>query len=290
MLSDRASRTAEGVAARRAVHQLLDTPAVFTDPLAIRLLHPKIAASLRERLRTRERSSVARYLRAFLAARSRLAEDHVDAAVQRGVSQYVILGAGFDTFAYRNPHSNLHVYDVDHPATQVVKRRRLAAVQIAIPASVSYVSADLGEVPLAEALASSTFDSSRPAVFAWLGVVPYLELASIKAVLAYVATLPVGTEIIFDYGVPPRSLNFVARFFYRRIAKRVEAAGEPWKSFFTPQEMCDVLRECDFSIIHDFGAKEINARYFTNRSDRLRVGSAGRIVTAVVGTFASPTA
>jgi methyltransferase (TIGR00027 family) len=206
------------------------------------------------------------------------------------VSQYVLLGAGFNTFAYRNPHSSLHVYEVDHPATQVVKRRRLNSAQIVIPASVSYVSVDLGEVPLAEALASSTFDSSRPAVFAWLGVVPYLELASIKAVLLYVASLPAGTEIIGDYGVPPRSLNFVARFFYRRVAKRVEAAGEPWKSFFTPQQMRDVLRECEFSVIHDLGAKEINARYFSDRSDRLRVGSAGRIGIAVVGTTAEPTA
>jgi methyltransferase (TIGR00027 family) len=290
MLADRASRTAEGVAARRAAHQILDTPAVFNDPLAIQVLHPQIAAGLRDRLRRHERSGVARYLRAFLAARSRLAEDRVGGAVLRGVSQYVLLGAGFDTFAYRNPHSSLHVYELDHPATQVVKRRRLTSAQIAIPGSVSYVSVDLGEVPLAEALASSTFDSSRPAVFAWLGVVPYLEMASIKAVLSYVASLPAGSEIVFDYGVPPRSLNFVARFFYRRVAKRVEAVGEPWKSFFTPQEMRDVLRECGFSIIQDFGAKEINVRYFSGRSDRLRVGSAGRIVIAVAGTTAEPTA
>jgi len=122
------------------------------------------------------------------------------------------------------------------------------------------------------------------------GVVPYLEVASIKAVLAYVAALPEGTEIIFDYGVPPRSLNFVARFFYRRMAKRVESAGEPWRTFFTAQEMREILRECGFSIVDDLGAFEINARYFAGRSDRLRVGSAGRIVTAIVGAPSALTA
>jgi len=241
------------------------------------------------RLRTHERSVVARYLRAFLATRSRIAEDHIESAVLRGVSQYGLLGAGFDTFAYRNPHSALHVYEVDHPATQAAKHCRLAAAQIAIPAK-SYVSVDLATVPLAKALAASTFDSSRPAVFAWLGVVPYLEVASIKAVLAYVAALPEGTEIIFDYGVPPRSLNFVARFLYRRMAKRVEAAGEPWRSFFTPQEMREVLRECGFSVIQDLGAFEINARYFADRLDRLRVGAVGRIVTAIVAAHSTSTA
>jgi methyltransferase (TIGR00027 family) len=270
------------VAGRRAAHQVLDVPVVFRDPLAIRVLHPKIAEAFQVRLRTSERSIGARYLRAFLAARSRVAEDRLGAAVEREVSQYVVLGAGLDTFAYRNPYPSLHVYEVDHPATQVVKRRRLAAAQIAIPATVSYVSADLGEVTLPQALASSSFDPSRPAVIAWLGVVPYLELASIRAVLSHVASLPAGTEIIFDYGVPPRSLNFVARFFYRRVAKRVEAAGEPWKTFFTPQDMAGLLRECGFRHFDDLGADEINARYFANRSDRLRVGDVGRIVVAIV--------
>ena len=204
--------------------------------------------------------------------------------------QYVLIGAGFDTFAYRNPHSNLQVYEVDHPATQFVKRRRLASAQIAIPANVSYVSADLAEVTLAEALASSGFDSTRPAVFAWLGVVPYLELAAIEAVLSYVASLPAETEIIFDYGLPPASFNFIERFFYRRIAKRVEPAGEPWKTFFTPQEIGGVLLESGFRVVHDLGADEINARYFGDRPDRLRVGKVGHLVTAVVEASAGRTA
>lgn len=233
-------------------------------------------------MRRHERSFVGRYLRAFLVARSRIAEDLLGAAVERGVSQYVLLGAGFDTFAYRNPHLDLQVYELDHPATQSVKRRRLEYAQIAIPANVSYIRADLGEVTLAQALASSRFDASRPAVFAWLGVVPYLELPAIQAVLSYIGSLPARTELVFDYGVPPASLNFVARFFYRRIAKRVEEAGEPWKTFFTPRGIDGLLRECGFEIVQDLGADEINARYFANRSDRLRVADVGHIVTAAV--------
>lgn len=290
MRSDSASRTAERVAARRAIHQIIDAPIVFHDPLAVRILHPKIAAGLRDRIRRHERSILARSLRAFLVARSRIAEDQLGAAVERGVSQYVLLGAGLDTFAYRNAHPNLHVYELDHPATQSVKRRRLEYAGIAIPANVSYISADLGEVTLAEALASGGFDTSRPAVFAWLGVVPYLELPAIQAVLSYVASLPAGTELIFDYGVPPASLNFIARFFYRRIAKRVEEVGEPWKTYFTPRGIDEVLRECGFDVVHDLGADEINARYFANRADRLRVADVGHVVTAGIRANGSHTA
>jgi methyltransferase (TIGR00027 family) len=280
MEAGRSSRTAERVASRRAAHQLLDVPLVFEDPIAIHMLPPDVAAHVRERPRDFDRSPLARYLRALLAVRSRFAEDRLAEAVARGVTQYVIVGAGFDTFAYRNPYPALRVFELDHPATQAVKRRRVAEAKLEVGENVTYVAADLAEVPLRDALVRGGFDESQPAVFAWLGVVPYLERPAIEAVLRYVASLPRRTEIVFDYGVPPKSLPLIVRIFYWRVARRVAAAGEPWKSYFTGDEMQTLLRTAGFDTIEDLGADEINARYFAGRRDGLKVGNAGRTARA----------
>jgi methyltransferase (TIGR00027 family) len=279
---NQASRTAERVAERRAVHQLLDHPIVFRDPLAFEVLQPEVASRIRAAPRDYDRSPIATPLRAFLAVRSRFAEDSLRTAIERGVSQYVIIGAGFDTFAYRNPYPDIRVFEIDHPATQAEKKQRLAAARIELPANVSLIPADLSVRSLDEALASAAFESQKAAVFAWLGVIPYLELAAIETTFRYVASRPAGTEIIFDYGIPRRSLNFIGRLVFDRMANRVAAIGEPWKTFFTPEDLHRLLTDVGFSAVEDLGANEINARYFAGRSDRLRVGEAGRIARAVV--------
>lgn len=276
------SHTAERVAARRAVHQLLDAPLVFSDPLSLRILKPEVAEGIRRDPKELDRSPVSRYLRAFLVVRSRIAEDEVAAAVARGVSQYVIVGAGYDTFAYRNPFPELRVFEVDHPSTQREKRQRLAEGGIHVPPNAALVAADLSVTSLDDALASSAFDRNSPAVFSWLGVVPYLELPAIEATLASVARYPVATTIVFDYGVSTDALNFAERFVVNRMAKRVAAAGEPWKTFFVPDEMAVLLRRIGFRSHVDWGSEEINARYFAGREDGLRIGRGGRIVKASV--------
>jgi methyltransferase (TIGR00027 family) len=270
------------VAARRAVHQLLDAPLVFSDPLALRILEPEVAARVRDDPKHLDTSPVSGYLRAFLVVRSRISEEEVAAAVARGVTQYVIVGAGYDTFAYRNPFPQLHVFEVDHPSTQRGKRQRLAEGGIPVPPTATFIGADLAITSLEEALASSSFDRNSPAVVCWLGVVPYLELPAIEATLACVARMPAGTTIVFDYGVSTDALNFAERFVVRRMAKRVARAGEPWKTFFLPDEMSALLRRFGFASHVDWGAEEINARYFAGRIDGLRVGRGGRIVKAFV--------
>ncbi|HEY2092356.1 MAG TPA: class I SAM-dependent methyltransferase [Thermoanaerobaculia bacterium] len=276
------SRTAERVAARRAAHQLLDAPLVFSDPLALRILAPEVADRIREDPKYLDRSPVSKYLRAFLVVRSRIAEEEVAAAVARGVRQYAIVGAGYDTFAYRNPFPDLRVFEVDHPSTQREKRRRLEEAGIPVPSNVTFVAADLSLASLDDALASCTFDHASPAVVSWLGVVPYLEMDAIEATLASVGRLPAGTTIVFDYGLSGQALNMAERFVVRRMAKRVAEAGEPWKTFFLPDEMAALLRRTGFSSHVDWSGEEINARYFAGREDGLRVGRAGRIVKAVV--------
>jgi len=144
------------------------------------------------------------------------------------------------------------------------------------------IPADLSVYSLGDALATSAFDREKAAVFAWLGVVPYLELPAIETIFRYVSALPKGTEIVFDYGIPRQSLNLIGRFVFDRMASRVAAIGEPWKTFFTPEELLRLLRDAGFSAVEDLGPNEINARYFAGRSDRLRAGEAGRIARAVV--------
>jgi methyltransferase (TIGR00027 family) len=281
MREGQGSRTAERVAFRRAVHQLVDDPPVFHDPIAWAVVHPRLAAELRTGRRALERSRSGRYLRAFLVARSRVAEDELAAEVARGVRQYVIVGAGFDTFAYRNPHAvaGLRVFEVDHPSTQRVKRARLATANVPPPDSLTFVAADLAALPLGEALQQSGFDPGAPSFFSWLGVLPYLELPAIRATLRFVATLPAAT-IVFDYGVRPGAFHLLTRFVLWRMGRRVASIGEPWRTLFQPEELARELDTAGFKHVEDLGPAEINRRYFDDRKDRLRVRGIGHIVIA----------
>jgi len=247
MQDGQGSRTADRVAERRAAHQVRDRPLVFDDPLALRVIRPEVARELRENPPTREASMLGPYLRAFFAMRSRFAEDELADAVARGVRQYVVLGAGFDTFAYRNPFPALRVFEVDHPATQATKRQRLAASAIEIPSSLTFVPIDFAVTQLRDALRSAGFDASSPAFFSWLGVVPYLERPAIDATFSFIASLAPGTAVVFDYAVPPETLSWMSRLIYHRMAKRVASVGEPWKTFFDPQTLLADLRRLGFT-------------------------------------------
>src|SRR5271163_5160096 len=162
------SRTALRVALRRAAHQLYDSPIVFADPIAVPILGDTYAEELhRTPLRPDRPFSVS--LRAFLVARSRYAEDLLARAVAEKVRQYVLLGAGLDTFAYRNPSHELRVFEVDHPATQQWKRDLLQTSRISIPESTRYTPVDFELQSLAEQLCDAGFNHREPSFFAWLG-------------------------------------------------------------------------------------------------------------------------
>jgi methyltransferase (TIGR00027 family) len=277
----RPSRTALRVAMRRAAHQLYDAPPlVLEDPLAVRVLGPEYLPEVeRTQFKLHKPHSVA--LRAFLVARSRYAEDLLARAVANGVTQYVLLGAGLDTFAHRNPHPHLHVFEVDHPATQQWKRELLAANNFTEPSSLTYTPVDFEHQKLATQLAAAGHDSSKPTLFAWLGVVPYLTHAAFRSTLSLIASSPAGSGVVMDYGQPRSALPFLEQLAHDSLASRVQLAGEPFRIFFTPAEMAAEL--ATFHNIEDLGSKELNARYFANRSDKLKLlGSAGRIVRAWV--------
>jgi methyltransferase (TIGR00027 family) len=270
MESGRPSRTAFRVAMRRAAHQIFDRPPVLDDPIAVPLLGADFAID-----REREMHPVARAFRAFMAVRSRYVEDQLAAAVAEGVAQYVVLGAGLDTFALRNPYSALRVFEVDFPATQEWKRALLANAAIAPPSNLTFVPLDFEHQTLAGGLADAELDASAPAFFGWLGVVPYLTLDAFRSTLAAIAGLPKGTAVAFDYAVSPDTLRPLRRKVFDALAARVAAAGEPFKLFFTPPELNVELRSAGFQRVEQVDSDELNGRYFRGRADGLELPSPG---------------
>lgn len=272
------SRTALRVALRRAAHQIYDSPLVFEDPVAVPILGDGYAEELR-RTPVRNDRPFSVGLRAFMVARSRYAEDNLRQAVTAGVRQYVLLGAGLDTFAYRNPWPELRVFEVDHPATQQWKRELIGKNGIAIPENLTYVAVDFERQSLGERLVESGFLRNEPAFFAWLGVVPYLTMEAFRGTVSFIASQPSASGVALDYGLPRAALPFLERLVHDSLASRVKLAGEPFQLFFSPQEIAAEFSA--FRTVEDLGSPEINARYFSGRKDQLRMlGSAGHFLSA----------
>lgn len=273
------SRTALRVAMRRAAHQIYDAqPLVFEDPFAVSILGDTYAEEVR-RTPTRPDRPFSVSLRAFLVARSRYAEDNLAHAVERGVTQYVLLGAGLDTFAHRNAYPGLKVFEVDHPATQQWKRELIEAGGIAAPDRLTYVPVDFERESLPQQLAASGFDIAAPSFFAWLGVVPYLTAEAFRATLGFIAAQPPGSGVVMDYSQPRHVLPLLEQLAHDSLASRVALAGEPFQLFFTPQEMAAELTA--FQLIEDLDTGAINRRYFAGRSDALWLrGTAAHLLCA----------
>jgi len=256
------SRTALAAATHRAAHQILERGRIFSDPLALLILGEDAETVARQA----EEHPARRRMRLFIAARTRFAEDALAAAVERGVSQAVVLGAGLDTFAYRNPFGDrLRIFEVDHPATQSWKRQRLADAAIPLPDSLTFAPIDFEKETLSDGLRAASFDPSRQTFFTWLGVVPYLTEEAIWSTLGFIASLPKGAHVVFDYSDPPESLSPEARSFHDTRAARVDALGEAWVTYFEAPRLRTRLTALGFSAIEDLGPPEISARYFPNR-------------------------
>jgi len=276
--------TAIRVAMSRAAHQLLDDPKVLDDPIALKIIGSQTASKIRatpEKFQT----AVSRYLRAFLAARSRYAEDELSEEIKRGVGQYVILGAGLDTFAYRNPYplSMLRIFEVDHPATQNWKRKKLGEAGIPIPKSLTFVPIDFERQTLAGQLWKTGFRIEERSFFSWLGVTMYLTRDAVIATLKHVATVtPDGSEIVLDYAISPTSLSPARQSVFQALAQRVADVGEPWQTYFDPHTFVTELRMMGFSCTEDIGPDELNMRFFNHRVDDLKVGGFAHLMKARV--------
>jgi methyltransferase (TIGR00027 family) len=282
MEANRPSLTAHGAALHRAAHQIVDTPPVFTDPLALQIVGPQAAGEL---LAGRDRHAhlAASRLRAFVAVRSRYTEDCFAEAAAAGLDQYVVLGAGLDTFAYRTGRPGLRIFEVDHPATQGWKRERLANAGIAIPETLTYAPVDFERETLHDGLKRAGLDFDKPAFFAWLGVVPYLSREAIETTLGFVARdMKPASEILFDYAEPMEGRDTAGSRALAELTKRVAEIGEPLRSFFKPEELQRDLRALGFSFVEDAGAAVLNARYFQERKDGLALGGAAHVMRARV--------
>ncbi len=211
-------------------------------------------------LQVANKHPVASIGRLFTAARSRIAEDALSRAVEGGVRQIVILGAGLDTFALRNPHGGPEIYEVDHPATQAWKLDRLAQAQITLPPWLVFVPVDFERDDVGEKLVAAGFHQNSPAFFTWLGVVPYLTQDAIGRTLDYMSSIQ-NSEVVFDYMEPPEAFSEELRQIEKARAEQLEKMGERSDTRFEPAGIAAVLRSHGFCSIEDIDFQEIAARF-----------------------------
>ena len=264
MKSGKPSRTALAAARYRAVHQVLENGSIFSDPLAMRILGEKPEDVIQDAMKHPDKQR----MRMFVAARSRLAEDALAQAVKNCVHQLVILGAGLDTYAYRSQFGDcLHIFEVDHPATQVWKRQRLLEAGIPLPSWLTFAPVDFEHETLSRCLLSAGFNPEQQAFFSWLGVVPYLTETAIWSALEYIASLPNGAHVVFDYSNSPSSYSISARMAYDKRASGAAMLGEAFITHFDTERLHEKLKSMGYVCIEDFGPQEIAKCFYPNTAN-----------------------
>jgi len=268
----------------RAAHQVLDhEPRILHDPIAIGLAEgcsrEEILAAAPD-----HRTPIALLLRSAFVLRSRFAEDCLRSAVERGIRQYVILGAGLDTFAYRQPAwaRELVIFEVDHPSSQEYKRERLTASRIEIPANLCFCPCDFEQQSLEEALAAISFDRRATTFFSWLGVTQYLTREAIETTLRFVASLPHGSEIVLQFVVPQDHLSGIDAEVSLFAASGAAMRGEPWITRIDPEDCETWLGKLGFSKVIRLTQEDAQRRYFHGRRDGLRVYRVSELMDAIV--------
>lgn len=270
------------VATQRAAHQLVDRPLVLEDPTALTILGKAGVQALRDDL-DRFRQPMSLGMRSMVVVRSRLADDLWADAIARGTQQYVVLGAGLDTSAYRRPDAPGYVFEVDLPATQTWKRERLQEAGIAVPPSLRFVPVDFAGTTLAQGLASAGFDPNAPAFFSWLGVTMYLDEDAVRDTLRFLAGCAPGSAVLIEYATPLASLPPMMRIAMEQFTARFAERGEPWKSFFDTAALADMLKTPGFGSSREWTPEALNERYLANRTDGLHIGATpSRLMLATV--------
>ncbi len=269
-------------ASQRAAHQILDNPKIFEDPLALRIIGPEVESKLRLSLAQFQKPAELD-LRAWMMARNRYTEDELVRSIQRGVRQYVILGAGLETFAYRNSFPLLRVFEIDHPATQEWKRGCLEKAAIPIPASATYVPVDFERQMMTDALRQSGFKSDDLTFISCLGVVRYLSREAFISLFSFiVSSMRVGSEVVFDFSSSPSLLQQLRELAYRMIVNRTFKNNEFRPTYYNPASLTCDLKRIGFADVQLFGSKEMNARYCKDRTDGFRIRHEHYLVKARV--------
>jgi len=270
-------RTADGAALGRAIHLLYARPVVFSDTYALDLVSAPARFVCRSRLLYRLflKRGVAPY-RHFVASTlsaMRYVEDRLAEAVHEGFTQYVVLGAGLDSFALRRDDlcGRLRVFEVDHPATQALKRERIEGFLGAPPAHLEFVPADFERQSLDEALADSSFDPRARTLFSWIASIPYVETASVHETFRSIARLSaVGSEVVFNFGSWGSSSG-AAGAVNPDLERATERRGEPLKSRFDPEALLQAVCEKGYERVALLDSEAQTQRYFASRDDGLHV-------------------
>jgi methyltransferase (TIGR00027 family) len=275
------SRTALMAAMGRALHRDGPPPHVLDDWMATSLAGEEGRAILDNMLANAPPDRM-RAFQAWTAVRSRFVEDFVESAVAAGISQYVILGAGLDSFAYRHPDllERLTIFEVDHPFSQAWKRRRLEELHIPLHHNVVFAAVDFETQSLSDVLMAAGFSSDQRAVVSWTGVTMYLARPAIDATLDIVASWAAGTCVVLSYDQPPGVLDDKGRALLADVSSTAAKYGEPFVSLFRRDEMEGLLVEHGFDSIAHFGAEDAVHNYF--RGTDVRIPDVQRLVTAVV--------
>lgn len=279
------SKTAQFAAMWRAAHLLWDEdPKIFQDPLALGLSGTESEAALRaalealqatlaQRLSPEQAQALFHSMRAGTIVRSRYTEDELSEALKRRVRQYVILGAGLDSFAYRRRDlvDVVRVFEVDHPATQQWKQSRLRALHLEPPPNLTFIPCDFEHQGWVEVLRTGGYHQEDPAFFCWLGVTWYLTEEAIFETLHQIASMAPGSEVVFDYPLSETLLDDKSREMMAPLKADMAARGEPWLSSFEPTRLAERVKGLGFAHVQDFSPEEANGRYFAGRTDGLQV-------------------
>ena len=278
------SLTALTAAAARAAHLIVDNePVIFADTLAQAMLGER-AEELISYHRTHGTHPVLVGARAQATCRSRYAEDRLADAIKRGIGQYVLLGAGLDSFAYRSPLAGcVRVFEVDHPATQAYKRRvRGTAGAGGTVGDVRFVAVDFGRDSLGEALERAGFDAGQRALVSWLGVTMYLDESAIEATVAVLGGFAPGSEVVLDYMLPAGMRDAAGQMYADLVGQAAAEWGEPWRSVFAPAAMAALLARHGFGPARDVGQRDMIPAAAWDRSDALRPAELSRIAHAAI--------
>ena len=283
MVPEQASISMVRTAMRRAAHQVFDRPRIFEDPVAVGLIpeasEKAILASVEE-----HRAPLPTLLRALFAYRSRFAEDRLAEAAARGVRQYVVVGAGLDTFAWRQPAfaNDASIFYVDHPASLTWTMAQLRQRRLPMPPNLSFVPADLEALELGIRLEEHGFVREAPAFCSVLGVTQYISRDALEALVCYAASMPDQSEIVFSFVLPDDELDGEDLEAVLYGIASTQAIGEPWLTRVRASEFFDLLSRFGFGEVFHLTPKRAQQRYFVGRDNVLKAPKFEQLISAVV--------
>jgi methyltransferase (TIGR00027 family) len=281
MLQGQPSRSLLRPAIARAAHQLLDAPLILRDPLAVDLVPECSEQAIRAALEEHRASSALRH-RSLFALRSRFVEDRLAIATGAGVRQYVMLGAGLETFPWRQPEfaRTLQIFFCDHPSSLAWARDRFQDRALAPPSNLTFVPLDLEALQVGRTLVQSGFSPRLPTFISMLGVTQYLTTPAVHSLLALFSTLPSGSESVFSFTVPDDELDEVEVGEIRAGATRLGGIGEPWLTRLSPADMLAQVRGFDFHEVFHLSPEIAQNQYFSGRDDGLKAPHREQIISA----------